>query len=51
MAVALILFVASVMMIRLAFATIAEAYSELIIAFGVLLMLAALFVFGRYFRE
>ena len=52
MGIALILFVvAAVMMIQLALATITENVSVWLIGAGVLVMLAAMFVFGKYFRE
>lgn len=51
MVIALILFFAAGIMIRLAFATIAEDVSVWLMGAGVLLMLASMFVFGRYFKE
>lgn len=51
MGIALMLFFAAGILIRLAFATIAEDVSVWLIGAGVLLMLASMFVFGRYFKE
>lgn len=51
MGIALIFFIAAAMLIRLAFATISKEVSVWLIGLGILSMLAALYVFGRYFRE
>lgn len=50
-AIVLILFVVSVMMIGLALATIAGRISIWLISIGFLLMLTSLFIFMTYFKE
>lgn len=51
MGIALILFIAGLMLMRLAFASIASDISVVLIVIGTFLLLAAMFVFVKYFKE
>lgn len=51
MGIALILFIAGLMFMRLAFASIASDISVVLLVIGTFLLLAAMFVFAKYFKE
>jgi len=51
MSIALILFILGLMLMRLAFASIAGDISIVLIVIGTFLLLAAMFVFAKYFKE
>lgn len=51
MGIALILFIAGLMLMRLAFASIASDISIVLIVIGTFLLLGAMFVFAKYFKE
>ena len=51
MGIALILFIAGLMLMRLAFASIASDIGVVLIVIGTFLLLAAMFVFAKYFKE
>lgn len=51
MGIALILFIAGLMLMRLAFASIASDISVVLIVIGTFLLLGSMFVFAKYFKE